>query len=39
MGVYKENQVMGSVIPFAILILALVVFNVYLFLLPMAHRM
>ncbi|MCL5781624.1 MAG: 4Fe-4S binding protein [Firmicutes bacterium] len=36
---YKENQIMGSVIPFAILILALVAFNVYLFLLPMAHRM
>ncbi len=36
---YKENQVIGSVIPYAILILALTAFNVYLFLLPMAHRM
>lgn len=36
---YEENEVIGSVIPFAILILALVAFNVYLFLLPMAHRM
>lgn len=36
---YKENEVIGSLIPYAILILGLVAFNVYLFLLPMAHRM
>jgi len=36
---YKENQVAGSFIPFAILILVLVAINVYLFMLPMAMRM
>lgn len=36
---YKGQEVMGTVVPYAILTLALVVFNVYLFLLPMAHRM
>ncbi|GAB6179900.1 4Fe-4S binding protein [Desulfotomaculum defluvii] len=36
---YKGQEVMGTLIPYTILILGLVAFNVYLFLLPMAHRM
>ncbi len=35
---WKENQATSSFIPFAILILLLFGINIYLFLLPMAHR-
>nr|WP_315990296.1 4Fe-4S binding protein [Desulforamulus aquiferis] len=36
---YKKEQIVGSVVPFTILMLGLVAFNIYLFLLPMSHRM
>ncbi|AEG58785.1 4Fe-4S binding protein [Desulforamulus ruminis] len=36
---YTGNRVMGSFIPFALLVLLLAALNIYLFLLPMTHRM
>lgn len=38
-GQYSANKVMGSAIPFTILIIALTVANIYFFMLPMLHRM
>jgi len=36
---YKGQAVMSTVLPYSVLTLVFVAFNIYLFLLPMAHRM
>ena len=36
---YTSNKIIGSTLPFTILIIVLTVANIYFFMLPMMHRM